>query len=226
MILLILFFFLFWNPYFRTKKNMKGVRKIISGICRNIRALLVWGCFFLLFPVIGSGQEFSLSTNFLEYLNFGTINGEFGLSVTPKWSVYLQGRYNPFTFSRKGKVMSNGYNSQMQNRQLSVALGVKYWFWYTNSGWFVSSYARCVKYNRGGIFNDDTYEGTAYGITLGGGYSLMLNKHFNLDFGVGIMLGHTAYIKYLCPKCGKVTGEDKKIFTAPDNLLVQLSYLF
>ncbi|MEF9986872.1 MAG: DUF3575 domain-containing protein [Bacteroidales bacterium] len=190
-----------------------------------MKTILILCLLFLAIPLKGDGQNFSISTNFLEYFNLGTINGEFGLSITPKWSVYLQGRYNPFTFKRNG-VMSNGYKNQMQNRQLSAAIGAKYWLWYTNSGWFISSQLSYTKYNRGGIIKDDTYQGDAYGITMGAGYSLMLGKHLNIDFGIGIMGGYTSYIKYLCPRCGTIVKEDKKIYVAPNNLLVQLSYLF
>ncbi|MEG0519104.1 MAG: DUF3575 domain-containing protein [Bacteroidales bacterium] len=183
-------------------------------------------CLVSILPLTGGSQDFSLSTNVLGYLNFGTINGEFGLSVTPKWSIYLQGKYNPFTFTSKDKVQENGYLSQKQNRQLAAAIGAKYWFWHTNAGWFVSSQLNYIQYNTGGIFKSDTYEGDAYGVTLGAGYALMLTKHLNLDLGLGIMAGYTSYTKYLCPKCGKIVGRDKRVYVAPGNLLLQLSYLF
>ncbi len=205
---------------------MRAVCKIIScGVnrCFMIPVLSL----FLLFPA-GDGmcQKMSVSTNLLEYLNFGTINGEFGLSISPKWSIYLQGRFNPFTFGSENGAMSDGYSRQMQRRQVSAFAGARYWFWYTNSGWFVSSHAGFIRYNTGGIFKNDTYQGDAYGLTLGGGYSLMISRRLNLDFGMGIMAGYTSYIKYMCPGCGRVVGEEKRLYIAPDNFLVQLSVLF
>lgn len=168
----------------------------------------------------------SASTNLLGYLNFGTINGEFGVSISEKWSLYLQARFNPFTFQSRKNLLPNGYPRQMQNRQVAGFVGARYWFWHSHSGWFLSSQMGYVRYNSGGIFSNDTYQGQSVGITFGAGYSLMLSNRLNLDFGVGVMGGFTSYIKYLCPRCGEIAGENKRLFIAPDNLLVQLSYLF
>lgn len=198
---------------------------ILSKRCRE-GITSVWVGLLLILPLSGFGQQMAVSTNLAGYLNFGTINGEFGLSVSPKWSVYLQGRLNPFTFRSRNNLMENGYPRQMQNRQVAGFIGAKYWFWHTHSGWFLFSHLGYVKYNVGGIFTNDTYQGRAYGVTLGGGYSLMLSSRLNLDFGIGVMGGITSYLKYLCPRCGEITGEDKRLFIAPDNFLIQLSYLF
>ena len=78
----------------------------------------------------------------------------------------------------------------------------------------------------GGLFSRSTYEGDAYGLTVGAGYALMLAARWNIDFGAGIMVGYTDYIKYDCPVCGKITGAKRGFIVAPDNLQIQLSYLF
>ena len=161
-------------------------------------------------------QNMYVSTNLLDYLNLGTINGEFGLNPLPKWSFYARGRYNPFTYN---------VNGQKQNRVAGLAVGARYWFWYTNSGWFLNSHIGGALYNTGGIFDGYAYEGAACSLTLGGGYSLMLNERWNLDFGLGVQGGYTSFTKYTCPKCGKVLGDGKKVFVAPSNMLVQLSLI-
>lgn len=161
-------------------------------------------------------QNMYVSTNLLDYLNLGTINGEFGLSPLPRWSFYARGRYNPFTIN---------IGRQMQNRVAGGALGVKYWFWYTNSGWFMDSHLGASVYNTGGIFDSYSYEGRAYSLSVGGGYSFLLHKNWNLDFGIGVQGGYTSFVKYACPRCGKVMGGDKKAFIAPSNMLVQLTLL-
>ena len=51
----------------------------------------------------------------------------------------------------------------------------------------------------------------------------MLSDRWNLDFGMGVQGGYTSFTKYACPKCGKVIGDERKIFVAPSNLLVQLT---
>ncbi len=165
------------------------------------------------------GQRFSVATNLVGYANFGTINGEFGLGVSRHFSIYMQGKYNPFTY------MENS-SAQFQNKQATLSLGCRYWLWHIWSGWFLMGQAGYTNYNRGGLLSTETFEGNAYGITLGAGYALMLHKRINMDFGAGIMGGLTDYTKYSCPKCGIIEEKGKKIFVAPNNILVQLSYMF
>lgn len=161
-------------------------------------------------------QNTYVATNCLDYLYLVTFNAEFGVNVSSKWSVYLKGKYNPFSFN---------FGKRIQHKQATVAAGVKYWFWYTNSGWFVNSHIGYSNYNVGGIIDRYGYQGNAYSLTLGGGYSLILSKKLNLDFGVGVNAGYTNYKKYMCPTCGKFIEKKKKVYVAPSNLLVQLSVL-
>lgn len=170
----------------------------------------------LFYSSSANAQNMYVSTNLLDYLNLGTINGEFGLSPMPKYTLYMKARYNPFTFN-SGK--------QIQNRVAGGALGAKYWFWYNNAGWFLNSHIGFSVYNIGGILDKYAYEGKALSLSVGGGYSLLLTERLNLDFGLGLQSGYTSYIKYACPKCGKVVGEEKQLFVAPSNMLVQLTLM-
>ena len=188
--------------YFRKQKNMK----------RFVILLVIAAGTFCAARV--EAQNMHVATNLLDYLNFGTINAEFGLSPVPKWSYYIKGRYNPFTF-RAG--------DNLQNRTASVAAGAKYWFWYANSGWFLNSHIGYGIYNTGGIYNGYAYEGDAVSIAVGGGYALMLNKQWNLDFGVGVQTGYTSYTKYSCPRCGRIVEKKSKMYFFPSNIMVQLS---
>lgn len=192
---------------------------VIDRSCSGMARLVLCWVFFISFSNSLLAQKVYLSTNLLDCANFGTINGEIGLAVSKHFSVYAQGRYNPFEFKFKGE-------SQVNNRQISVGLGSKYWLWRTYSGCFLMAQAGWKKFNIGGLFSRSTYEGDAYGLTVGAGYALMLAARWNIDFGAGIMVGYTDYIKYDCPVCGKITGAKRGLFVAPDNLQIQLSYLF
>ncbi len=81
-------------------------------------------------------------------------------------------------------------------------------------------------------FNDaapitlETSEGDRYGAGLSGGYSKMLGRHFNLDFGLGLWTGYTTYVTYACPTCGRIIGSDKRLFILPNDLMIALSYIF
>lgn len=161
-------------------------------------------------------QNMYVASNLLDYLNLGTINGEFGLSPWPKYTLYVRARYNPFTFE---------LDKQFQNRVAGGALGAKYWFWYSNAGWFVNSHLGYSVYNTGGILDSYAYEGEALFLTAGGGYSLLLGERWNLDFALGVQGGYTSFTRYSCPRCGKVMEKGKKLFVAPSNVLVQLSLM-
>lgn len=162
-----------------------------------------------------------ISTNILEWANMLTINAEASFAVAKNYTIGIQGKYNPFTFNKH-----KAYSDRIQHRQTSVAISSRWWPWHAYSGWFVSSGLQAGQYNYGGLFDVQTYEGDYYGLNISAGYALMLNRHLNLDFGIGAILGHTDYTKYSCPKCGKIEEQGKKIFVAPNNILIQLSYLF
>ncbi len=196
----------------------------INGSCWGRRHLLNFavGCCLILSQSITNSllaQKVHISTDLLGYANFGTINGEIGLALSRHFSVYMNGEYNPFEYKLSGP-------GQINNRRVSAAFGGKYWPWHIYSGWFLSGQAGWIKYNVGGLFSRTTYEGWAGGITLAGGYALMLGPDINMEFGAGVMAGYADYIKYACPSCGKVSGAGKRLFIAPDNVIVQLSYIF
>lgn len=182
------------------------------------------GILSLILFIIGScatlsAQRLTVATNLVGYANFGTINGEIGLGISQHFSLYAQAKFNPFIYKE-------GSDAQFHNKQLSLSAGCRYWFWHTWAGWFLMGQAGYSKYNTGGILSDESLVGDAYGVTLGGGYALMLTKRLNIDFGLGIMGGITDYTRYSCPKCGKLEERDKRLFVAPNNILIQLSYMF
>lgn len=190
-----------------------------------MRTLFFIICLFL--AGITSGQErplfiknqLSLGTNVLGYANFLTINAELGISIHRHWTVNITGKLNPWTFNKNSP-------DQLQNRHADLAVGGRWWPWHVNSGWFVGSSLQYSRYNAGGIIDKETLEGNAYGLNLNFGYALMLSKGWNIEFGAGILGGYTNYTKYSCPRCGRITGSDKKIFVAPNNLLVQIIKIF
>lgn len=204
-------FFFFRSPFteagyiFAAKKRMKKIY-----MAAVVAAILAFG------PNSSYGQNMYISTNLVDYLNLGTINGEFGLSPSPNWSFHIRGRYNPFSFDM---------GAPIQNRVASFMGGTRYWPWYAYAGWFLSANAGYSKYNTGGIFSSASYQGDAWHLSVGGGYALMLSKRFNLDFGLGMQGGYTSYIKFACPRCGKIEGRDKRLYVAPSNIMVQLTMI-
>ena len=174
----------------------------------------------LTFGVNASAQDWSLSTNLMDYVSLGTINMEGSVAAGRYLSVNASVRYNPWTFQQGDPA------KQMQNRHQTYAAGVRYWPWHIYSGWWFSGMAQYQEYNRGGIFSQKTEEGDAFGLSIGAGYSLMIHEHFNIDFGLAFWGGQKTYVTYACPSCGKITDKGRKWFVMPNEVRVALQYIF
>ena len=171
-------------------------------------------------PIFCSAQDWSVSTNAMDYVSLGTLNAEVSMATGRHISINASARINPWTF-HKGDP-----SKQMQNRQQTYAVGVRYWPWHIYSGWWMSGMAQYQEYNRGGIISATTEEGDAYGLSIGAGYSLMLHEHWNLDFGLSLWGGQKTFVTYACPSCGKITEKGAKWFFMPNDLRVSIAYIF
>ena len=165
-----------------------------------------------------SAQDFALSTNAVDYLNFGTLNAEMSYSLTRHWTATASFRYNPFLFGEEG--------SEVTNRQRTFSAGTRYWPWHVYSGWWFGGKLQWQEFNRGGITSRKSREGFRAGTGASLGYTYMLGKHFNLDFGVGLWTGYEDYTVYQCPVCGLTVEKGKKFFLLPNDLVAALSYIF
>lgn len=175
----------------------------------------------LLFSLVSfsaGAQRVSVSTNVVDYANFGTINAEVSVAAARHWSINAGVRYNPWTFGEGAE--------SVQNRTRTVSAGFRWWPWNVYSGWWVGGRAQWEEYNRGGIRTPETEEGDAWGAALSGGYSLMLHQNVNLDFGLGLWGGWKRYTVYRCPTCGKISEQGAKAFVMPSDAIVSLMFTF
>jgi hypothetical protein len=184
---------------------------------RRTKALIIAAALMAI-PLSARPEEFKLSvgTNTMEYLNLLTPNLDIGVGFDRHWSMHLQGKYNPFFWQAGGETF--------QNRQLTASAGFRYWPWFLHSGWYIGSSLQYSQYNRGGILSPLTEEGDAYGIALRGGYSLMINKWMNIEFGAGIWGGKTRFKTYQSPRCGKLLESSEKLFILPDGINISLVF--
>lgn len=164
------------------------------------------------------GQDFALSTNALDYLNLGTFNAEMSYSVARHWTATAGFKYNPFIFGDEG--------AEFTSRQRSFAAGARYWPWHVYSGWWFSGKMQWQEFNVGGITGRRSKEGDRMGAGAAVGFTYMLGKHLNLDFGAGFWAGYEDYTVYLCPVCGVTEEAGKKLFLLPNDVAVALSYIF
>lgn len=171
-------------------------------------------------PIPARSQTLALSTNVIDYACLGTLNMESSYAVGQHWSLSVSARYNPFTYL-KGDV-----ERQFQYRQQSYALGTRYWLWHSFSGWWTGCKVRYQEYNVGGLLSREAEEGDRMGLGLAAGYTYMLSKHFNLEFGLGLWSGMAWYRRYSCPVCGLTTASGRKWFLLPDDVMLSLAYVF
>ena len=186
--------------------------------------------FFLLLSATVSAQEFSLSTNLLDWANLGTANLQAGISLSRRLSLHAGARYNRWDFGSAEK------GTAFHNRARTASVGMRYWPWNVYSSWWVGAKLQAEEYNRGGLFKRQrTEEGLAAGVGLGAGYSRMLDNHWNLDFGLGLWGGKARYTQYRCPRCGRTLQRDDgspirdavKWFVLPSgDIQISLTYIF
>ena len=167
-----------------------------------------------------TAQKLSLSTDLLGYACLGTLNAEVTCFLSQKWSVNAGFRYNPFTFN-KGQA-----DRQFQNRQRSFHAGARIWPWHTGSGWWFGGKFRWQEYNWGGVFSRETEEGSRLGAGICLGYTHMLSRHLNMEFGAGLWGGYASAKRYSCPVCGAAVKSHTGAFVAPDDLTLSLVYVF
>ena len=207
---------------------------------RRSIAILLLGIPLLLLSMTAGAQQFSVSTNLAGWADFGTANLEAGTAVARHISLHAGFRYNPWTFrpttseaidalvSRPVPAAIDEFErqDQLQNRKRAFNAGIRWWPWHIYSGWWLGARGQWMEYNRGGIFSRSTEEGEAVGAGLSAGYTRMLHRNWNIEFGLGVWGGTTRYTTYACPSCGTVTDGGKKAFILPDDLMVSLIYIF
>ena len=178
-----------------------------------------------------AAQRFSVSTNMVEWANLGTINAEAGVAVAQHFSIHAGARYNNWTF-RKGDPNdrfidpAGDTEKQFENRKQAYTAGIRWWPWYVYSGWWGYVRGQYMEYNRGGLIRHQAEEGDAYGVGIGAGYTRMLHKNWNIEFGIGVWGGMKNYVEYRCTNCGSVVDSGKKTFILPDDVFVSLIYVF
>ncbi len=170
-------------------------------------------------PMVASAQRVGFGTNVVEWANLGTINGEFSVAVDQHWSLNANALYNPWTFNKGDQ------EKQFENRQRTFAVGTRAWLWHVYSGWWFGAKAQYQEYNRGGILNRQSEEGDAYGGGLSFGYTLLMSKHVNFEFGAGLWGGKTYYTTYACPTCGRVVDSGGKWFVLPNDIMFSIVFV-
>ena len=185
-----------------------------------MKTKIILAAFAMLLSTGLKSQNIAVSTNIAGYANWGTLNAEASFSVARQWTVNAGVKYNPFTFK------AGEDSHQVNNRQRLLAAGTRFWPWHVFSGWWIAGKLQYQEYNTGGITSSLTREGDRVGFGATVGYTYMLAKHLNLEFGLGGWAGADFFTVYECPVCGLTVDSGKKAFILPNDIIVALSYIF
>lgn len=191
---------------------------------RILTLILILAAIFSSFQMVAQEKRktsFALSTDVVDWANFGTINMEAGFSVHQHFSVQAGAKYNPWTF----KTYMLGL--PLYNKQTTAYAGFRYWPWYVFSGWWVGAQMQYTGYSETGIWRHALDTGKAFGGGLSFGYTLMLTENLNLEFGAGLWAGRRFdHTLYCCPECMKVRESGPGNFVALNDVSISVMYVF
>lgn len=167
---------------------------------------------------VASAQQWAISTNVIDWANFGTVNLEGSVAVARHFVLDVGAKYNPWNFG--------GEEKRIMNKQRMAYVAGRWYPWFSYDGWYVGVMAGWMEYASGGLIKKETEEGDAFGGGIGGGYTLLLGKHLNLNFGAYCWAGKKNYTLYECPVCGRRLESGSKFFVMPTNITLGITRVF
>ena len=171
--------------------------------------------------VKAQNAKFALSTNALEWANYGTANLELGVGLAQHLSLQAGVKYNPWSFTAKN------LGIPVRNNQTTAFVGARWWPWYVMSGWWLGAKVQYSDYEKTGLWRPALEQGVKVGGGLSFGYTLMLHKHVNIEFGAGMWGGsQLKYDLYCCPNCKELRDTGSRGFIGLDDVSVALMFVF
>jgi hypothetical protein len=181
----------------------------------------------LLISVGAKAQDVAIKTNLL-YDATATVNLGVEVGVAPKWTLDLSGNLNAWNV-----------NEDKRWKHWLVQPEARYWFCDRFSRHFLGFHALGGQYNIGGLQNNfkflgtdfsklsnNRYQGWGVGAGVAYGYAMILGKHWNLEFEVGVGYIYSAYDIFECTGCGRRVGQDNNHYVGLTKAAINLVYLF
>lgn len=170
--------------------------------------------------------QWDISTNIFDWVDLATINADVAFTLSRHWSIQAGLKANPWSFKP-----SKGNIELVQNKQIGVSFGARYWPWYVFSGLWVCGKVQFCSYAETGVWRPAYDLGKALGAGLSAGYTLMINERLNLELGAGFWGGALLeHELYNCPdRCfnlGDLRESGPKGFFALNDLNLSVHYLF
>lgn len=172
-------------------------------------------------------QDFAIKSNLL-YDATATANLGIEFGVAPKWTLDISGNLNSWEV-KEGSTW----------KHWMVQPEARYWFCDRFSRSFLGLHALGGQFNFGGLDNginflgtdlsklsDHRYQGNAYGVGIAYGYAVILGKHWNLEFELGVGYIYADWERFECAGCGRRVGEGDHHYFGPTKAAINLVYLF
>ncbi|MBQ5690253.1 MAG: DUF3575 domain-containing protein [Alistipes sp.] len=172
-------------------------------------------------------QNAAIKSNLL-YDVTATVNLGVEVGLAPRWTLDVSGNLNAW----------NIHETKRWKHWL-VQPEARYWFCDRFSRHFVGFHALGGQYNIGGLKNNITFLGTPYknlthnryqgwgvGAGVAYGYALILGKHWNLEFELGVGYIYNKFDLFECSGCGRRVGSDTHHYFGLTKAAVNLVYLF
>ena len=146
--------------------------------------------------------RWALSLNLADAALLGTVGGSLQWGPSRHFSVENSLRLNAFSFR----------DAALYDQRQTFTTAVRWWPWHIYSGFYVRASAQVEAARRKGIPLFSEGAGEAYGAGLSAGYSLLLSRHLNLEFGAGFWGG----------RLRPAGTENRRWFIAPDGLTLAI----
>ena len=172
-------------------------------------------------------QDLALKTNIL-YDATATVNLGIEAALSQKWTFEVGGNYNNWVMPQDRRW-----------KHWLVQPEGRYWFCNKFIGSFLGIHLHGGQYNFGNLKNnieflgsdfsplsDNRYQGWFVGAGVAYGYSLVLSKHWNLEFELGVGYAYTVYDRYPCADCGERLEHSDHHYLGPTKAALNLVYLF
>ena len=175
------------------------------------RFLGVLICLLCLVPA-AKAQDVAVKTNAL-YWATTSLNGGVEIGLGRKWTLDIEGAYNPWNFS-DGKKM-HFWLAQPE---------LKYWLCEKFEGHFVGFHAHGAQFFGG--FNKHRYDGYLAGAGFSYGYDWILSPHWNIELELGLGYAYLWYKQSPRIPCVKCRENRHKNYVGPTKAAVSFIYIF
>ena len=162
--------------------------------------------------------KWAVGTDAVQWAALGCINASVEYAPGRHWGFNAGMRYNPFTYRR-------GAENQMQMRQATPVLGIKFWCDTTFCGWFMEGKILASVYSVANVCGSGCFDGQAIAAGVGAGWCKSMSDRWRLCIGAGILAALRDNTYYMGPVCGRISGRKRGPVLRPD-LSVSINYLF